>query len=263
MPSMRLPTARRMRFARSCPTRYSTIRAGERWLAYWLGWPDVSLLSVCRRRCPRTFHRLAPPRSLLSRSWEVSSAVEQIALALADEEVDVQISAAVALGRLEEDREGASAHLRLALQSPHAPVRAAAARALGKLGAEDAVPALRGLVRDEAAQVALAAVEGLRRIRDSDAADAFVESLGHGDAEVVKEGLRAICASGGARAVDRVAVGLAHAAWDVRQVAANLLGELGPESVKHLEGRLEVENDSLVRTALTQAIERVGKRSES
>lgn len=182
---------------------------------------------------------------------------ELAAMALADEDVDVQTAAAAALGamRVEPGRGVAIESLLLVLASGTPRVQAAAARALGLLGDGSAVESLRDLARSRAPGVAVAALEALRAIRDPALEDLLVESLGHGDIEVVKQALRAIHEHGGARAASRLAVALAHSHWDVRRLAAVLLGGVGtPESRATLAAHRATETDDLVLTAIDAAL---------
>lgn len=184
-------------------------------------------------------------------------AAELAAMALADEDIDVQTAAAAALGgmRAEPARGVAVESLMLALVSVSPRVQAAAARALGALGDDGALEPLRDLARSRAPGVAVAALEALRAVHDPLLEDLLVESLGHLDTEVVKQALRAIHDHGGARAASRLAIALAHAQWDVRRLAALLLGELGtPASRATLAAHLATETDDLVRAAIDQGL---------
>ncbi len=187
-------------------------------------------------------------------------AAEHVALALADDDVGVQSAAARALGRIrdEEGRPAGADHLLLALGSDSPAVRAAAARGLGEAGDGRAVEPLRELVREGAPGVAVAAMQALRTMHDPTLGDLLVEALGHDDEEVVKQALRALAESGGERMASRLAVGLTHAAWDVRRLAAVLLGELGSgEAEQALEARFGIEGDDLVREAIEEALGRI------
>ena len=188
-------------------------------------------------------------------------AAEHVALALADESVDVQTAAARALGRLRdgEGRPVGAEHLLLALGSESPAVCAAAARALGDAGEGRAVEPLRELVRAGAPGVAVAAMEALRALSDPTLGDLLVEALGHTDEEVVKQALLAIHEAAGERAGARIALGLSHSAWDVRRLAAELLGEIGGAGSRAaLEARYDEETDDLVRTAIEVALAAVG-----
>lgn len=190
-------------------------------------------------------------------------AAEHVALALTDENVDVQTAAARALGsiRAADGRHVGTGHLLLALESESPAVRAAAARALGEAGEGRAVELLRELVREGAPGVAVAAMEGLRALKDPTFGDLLVEALGHGDPEVVKQALLAIQETDSERAAARLAVGLSHSAWDVRAMAAKLLGRVkGEDARRALEERLQVETDDLVRASIESALRGTGGR---
>jgi HEAT repeat protein len=187
-----------------------------------------------------------------------SRAAEQVCLALADEDLDVQAAAAHALGELRDDDGNPVGveELLLTLQSAEPTVVAAAARALANTGETRAIEPLRELLREGSPGVALAAIEGLRALADPVLGDLLVEALGHPDEEVVKEVLSAIAESRGGRTVSRLSVGLSHPAWDVRRHAAQLLAAHGgAEARAALEARWETEDDELVRQALSRALE--------
>jgi len=183
-------------------------------------------------------------------------AAEAIPFALADEAPEVQATAARALGRIGGPR--ASDALLAALSATDARVRAAAARALADAKEPRAVPLLRERVRSEDGLVALAALEALAVLGDASLGSLLVEALGHADAEVVKQALRSIGALREPRAATRIALCLDHPSWDVRSTAATLLGALrDPESQAALTARLATEEDSLVTSAIAEALGRL------
>jgi HEAT repeat protein len=188
--------------------------------------------------------------------------VDDVTLALADESVDVRMAAARVLGSLrdEDGRPVGAEQLLLALSSESAAVRGAAARALGVTGDGRAVEALRELLRDREPGVAVAAMEGLRALRDPTLGDLLVEALGHQDDEVVKQALLALREAAGGRMAHRLTLGLSHPSWDVRRLAAGLLGQVGgDEVVAALRARLEDEPDDLVRAAVTESLNKLGE----
>ncbi|MCZ7677993.1 MAG: HEAT repeat domain-containing protein [Sandaracinaceae bacterium] len=149
--------------------------------------------------------------------------------------------------------------LRLAVRAQFDPVIAAAARALGAIGDRASIPVLRELVREGRAGVAAPAMESLRALSDPGLDELLVEALGQSDEELVKEALRAIAERPGSRRAARIALALEHPAWDVRQLAARLLGEVGGEdTAAALLDRLSREADAGVRAALERALEAVG-----
>lgn len=183
-----------------------------------------------------------------------------LAIGLADEDPDVQIVAAQALGRLRDDQGGVHVdELLLALESELAHVRAAVARALGESGSPLAVAPLRDLLRDPESGVAVAAVEALGRLGPNELAQRLEPALLHSDSEVVKAALRALSEWQDPAAIEALSGALSHPAWDVRQLSAELIGELGdPKALPVLATQLERETDDLVRLALSDAFARLG-----
>jgi len=184
-------------------------------------------------------------------------AAQMVALALADENSDVQVAAAQVLGRLRDERGGVpgASELMLAVQSEHAQVRAAVARALGNTGLLMAVEPLCDLLRDDDGGVAIAAIDGLGQIAGDTLADKLKDALIHPDREVVKAALRALAATRDPDAPSELIAALAHDAWDVRQVAAELIGDLRVVSARPaLAAQLARESDDLARAALSDAL---------
>ncbi len=181
-------------------------------------------------------------------------AAELAGFALADEDVDVQVAAVGVLGRLDEEGDGLDG-LRLALRATFEPVVAAAARALGMLGDTSSAAQLRELVSEGQPGVAVAAMEALRAMNDPALDDLLVEALGASDDELVKEALRAIARRESPRRAARVALALEHGAWDVRQLAANLLGEIDSDEARGaLTRRAEREGDRLVLASIERSL---------
>jgi HEAT repeat protein len=183
-----------------------------------------------------------------------------LAIGLADEDPDVQIVAAQALGRLRDDHGGAPVdELLLAVQSDLAHVRSAVARALGESGSPMAVEPLRELLRDPDSGVAVAAVEALGLLGPEKLAERLEAALLHRDSEVVKAALRALSEWRDPSALEALTSALAHAAWDVRQLCAELIGELGDRrALSAVSQQLAREHDDLVRLALSDAFARIG-----
>jgi HEAT repeat protein len=138
---------------------------------------------------------------------------------------------------------------------------AAAARALGVIRDRASLPTLRELVSEGRPGVAVAAMESLRALEDPGLDELLVQALGQSDEELVKEALRAIAQSAAPRREARIALGLEHGAWDVRQLAAQLLARIGGEvAVSALERRLDRESDAGVRVAIGEALAQLGGR---
>lgn len=185
------------------------------------------------------------------------AAAELVGYALTDESPVVQVAAARVLGSLR-DESGELIGLDgllLGLESELAAVQSAAARALGEAKVDSAASRLEELTRSTAPGVAFAAVGALREIGAEGLPDLLVETLGHPDEEVVKQALRAIAELGGERAVPRMAIGLLHGSWDVRALAARLLGaDAGGAALQALHDRRQVEEDSMVLQAIAEAL---------
>jgi HEAT repeat protein len=184
-------------------------------------------------------------------------ALEPVVFALSDEEPDVRLAAARALGRMrDEDGSviGFDRLVELSRREDDPRLRGASARALGDSGDPRALAPLGALVKAEP-MVAVAALEALGRIVDPGRTELYIEALAHSDAEVVKAALRALSVEAQARGLAHVGACLDHAAWDVRRLAAELLGRAGGETALGLlRGRLALEDEPLVKDAVSLAI---------
>jgi HEAT repeat protein len=184
-------------------------------------------------------------------------AAEMVALALADENSDVQVAAAQVLGKLRDERGGVpgASELMLAVRSEHAQVRAAVARALGATGLEQAIEPLTDLLRDDDGGVAIAAIDALGQLTSRTLTETLRDALVHPDREVVKAALRALASAHDPAASSELIAALAHDAWDVRQVAAEMLGDLRTVRARPaLAAQLARETDDLARAALSEAL---------
>ncbi|MGO9838062.1 MAG: HEAT repeat domain-containing protein [Polyangiaceae bacterium] len=190
------------------------------------------------------------------------AAADAVVFALADEEHEVQLAAARALGRLRrpEALVGVVADTR-------DPVFAATAlRALGDADPARALASARPLVTHPDPAIACAAVDAIGQLAPRGAAhasthlemaceDALFEALDHADPEVVKLALSLVGAEPGARALARLGLCLEHASWEVRRLAAELLGQdrrAGAQGL--LRARYERERDPVVRAAIGSAV---------
>ncbi|HEY5146471.1 MAG TPA: HEAT repeat domain-containing protein, partial [Polyangiaceae bacterium] len=190
------------------------------------------------------------------------AAADVIIFALADEEQEVQLAAARALGRL-----GRAETLVGVVRDTRDPsLTATALRALGDADPDRALASARPLVAHADAAVACAAVEAIGHLRAARAAgriglqtavaceDALFAALDHPDEEVVKLSLSLVGAQPGARALARLGLCLDHPSSEVRCVAAELLGQDSSASARALlKSRYEREQDQLVRAAIASA----------
>ncbi len=184
-----------------------------------------------------------------------------VALALADEDTEVQVVAAQVLGRIRDENGLASGEpeLVLALNSDLSQVRQAAARALGQTGSARAVDPLRELLVSEDVGVAMAAVEALGHLSPGHLSGILEGAVTHRDSEVVKAALRALADSHDPEAVAPILKALTHSAWDVRKLAAELLGGLGSShGAQALRTQLAIENDDLARETMELVLRGLG-----
>jgi HEAT repeat protein len=190
------------------------------------------------------------------------AAADAIIFALADEEHEVQLAAARALGRL-----GRAETLVGVVRDTRDPtLTATALRALGDADPDRALASARPLVGHSDAAVACAAVEAIGHLRSSRAIghvpphvavaceDALFAALDHPDEEVVKLSLSLVGSQPGARALARLGLCLDHVSAEVRCVAAELLGQDNSAGARALlKARYEREKDQLVRAAIASA----------
>jgi HEAT repeat protein len=190
------------------------------------------------------------------------TAADAIVFALADEEHEVQLAAARALGRL-----GRAETLVGVVRDTRDPsLTATALRALGDADPDRALASARPLVSQPDAALACAAVEAIGHLRASRGSsrvpahvlsaceDVLFTALDHPDDEVVKLSLSLVGAHPGARALARLGLCLDHVSAEVRCVAAELLGQDSSTGARALlRARFERENDQGVRAAIAHA----------
>jgi HEAT repeat protein len=191
------------------------------------------------------------------------AAAEAVVFALADEEHEVQLAAIRALGRLGR----ADPLIGLVADTRDPVLTATTLRALGDADPARALAAARPLVTRAEAAVACAAVEAIGHLAFTRGAsrlpphvstaseDALFAALDHPEPEVVKLALSIVGAQPGARALARLGLCLDHASWEVRRVAAELLGQdKSPGAQALLRARYEREKEPLVRDAIAAAV---------
>jgi HEAT repeat protein len=185
--------------------------------------------------------------------------VEAVAFALTDEEREVQLVAVRALGRLRAS-DGSAAGIAQLLElvgrsEEDEELAAAAVRALGDAKDPRALGVLRPIARTGTPMVAVAAVEALSTMGDPRRVDSLTAALSHSDSEVVKAALRAIAGERDVRVAAHIGACLDHQAWDVRRLAADLLGQTGGETaIELLRAKLANEAEPLVKDAVHRAL---------
>ena len=211
-------------------------------------------------RVRRLAREAAPP--LRAAAVEVVAAVDpsggmELARgALTDEAPRVRAAAVRVLGQLGDA--SLAEPLRRALADDALEVRLAAIEAVGECGAVERAHELEALVEHSEGAIAFRAVQSLARL-GALYDGALRRAVKHEDPEVVKVALLA-----GAALTEgvQVAVGLlGHPSWDVRAVAARVLGDSGGlECLPAARAALEAETDGLARRALVDAVHRLSER---
>jgi HEAT repeat protein len=189
----------------------------------------------------------------------VAQAIEAVSFGIADEAAEVQLAAVRALGRMRDEhgRAAGVAHLLEVVKTlTDDEVSVAAIEALGDANDPSALDVLRGVARQGAPMRAVAAVEAIGRIDAPGRVEALIHALSHPEPEVVKAAVRAIASEErDPRAAGHVAACLDHEAWDVRRLAAELLGRRGDASAKQLlRQRLIDEREPLVREEIQRSL---------
>jgi HEAT repeat protein len=191
-------------------------------------------------------------------------ALDAVRFALADEEEGVRVEAVRALGRLkgkDQSLVGVPALLEVVSEARDPVLLLAALRALGESSDSRGLSVLGPLVRSTDARVAVAAVEALSRHADPRRLSSLFDGLHHAEPEVVKAAMLAIAAEPDPRVIVHLGACLDQSAWDVRRLAADLLGRVPSEaSAALLRARLPVEQDPMVKDALARALESTGQR---
>ncbi len=186
-------------------------------------------------------------------------AVEAVSFALTDEAAEVQVAAIRALGRMRDGRGhpiGVAHLLEVVRTFDDDGLGVAAIEALGETGDPSAIEVLRGVARQGAARRAVAAVEAIGRIDAQGRVDALIHALSHPEPEVVKAALRVLTKEErDPRAAAHVGACLDHEVWDVRRLAAELLGRRSDIAAKHLlRQRLVDEREPLVREEIQRSL---------
>ena len=209
-------------------------------------------------------------------------AVEVLRVALADEEHEVQMAAARALGRLCTARDAlrASDVLDLVDRSGESDLVAATVRAIGEglslayttseeepvpsRPTADLVPALGLFARGAPSPVAIAAVEALghaQRAGAPSAVGALGAALDHPDDAVVKAALLKLSGAASAggpdadAALPAIARALTHVRQAVRILAVELLADAEPDDAhRWLAQKLATEPDRKVKDAILRAL---------
>ena len=185
--------------------------------------------------------------------------VQDIILALADEDREVRLAAARVLGGIRSKE--AAEPLLLLLSDEDIWVKAAAVESLGKIGTEDAVKAVKGLLDDDNGMVVCAALEAMAMIAIQghqtieETKPWVVKCLSHDDTEVVKVAAHVLGRLDKKGSAAEILSLLEHTDWDVRAHVVDILSGIGDNSIRScLEMHLKVETDDLVKQKIAEAL---------
>ncbi|BAZ68082.1 hypothetical protein NIES4106_28410 [Fischerella sp. NIES-4106] len=183
-------------------------------------------------------------------------AISHIQPALNDEDSDVRIRAAEALGKI-----GSSEAVevwKLALNNKYSNVRIRAAEALVKIGSSEVVEVLKKALNDEDFRVRSRAANALVKIGSSEAVKVLKLAFNHEDSDVRIRAANALEEIGSSEAVEVLKLALNHEDSDVCIIAAKALGEIGSsEAVEVLKQALNHE-DFDVRIRAAEALGEIG-----
>ncbi len=181
--------------------------------------------------------------------------LQTLRLALTDEDADVRRLTTEVLGAIGDPE--ALSPLELALQDEDIWVRASAVRALGRLGGARALVLVGQALADPVGLVGIAALETLGEASPEQAYDLCRQALGHSDEEVVTAAVKLLTGSGRSDWLAEARPGLLnHRHWDVRANFIRAMADLeGQACRKHLEDRLVVEGEDLVRQQIRDLLE--------
>ena len=187
---------------------------------------------------------------------EGPEAAELAAMALADEDADVRVSALRTLAARSDEAGRAIAEPRIALElkGDLPAVRAEACRALAKLDARGRAESIARLLDDAASEVRIAALSTLVHWGDARGLAALPAALAHEDSEVVKAAVA--LARGNAGLALPLRNLLSHPAWDVRHATVLALASTDRAAVV---AHRSVETDGLVLTAIDEVLSAPGR----
>jgi len=134
-------------------------------------------------------------------------------------------------------------------------------RCLGKIGGENILKTIKGLVGDDNGIVVCAALEAMAKIAAGERQTIeeikpwVVKCLSHNDTEVVKAALQVIARIDKEGAASAILPLLEHADWDVRAQVVDILSDRKDDFIRNcLKTHLKVETDNLVKQKITEAL---------
>ena len=187
---------------------------------------------------------------------ESSAGVSHLVMALADEDADVRVAAAGALGEF--GVEEVLDPLLLALQDEDLWVKCAALKSLGKLRNERALPCIAEIVSHAEGLELISALEALAEIGGEKVAALVKKALENPDEEVVKAAIEILVRNGDAWIDEYQDTLLGHYHWDVRRSFINAMAaQRGAKALPLLRSSFETESDNLVKETIAALMDRL------
>lgn len=186
-----------------------------------------------------------------------ASSLESLALALADEDVDVRATAAMMLGRIRDDegRPVGAERLQHAIDHESPVVQTAAVLALVDIGETRARDRIAKLVHSTHPEVAATAIGALRSFGFDRVTELALDAAKSGAEEVVVATLRVLAdREVPESAHEFVRVSLGHASWEARLAAVEVAATLR-EGRGWLGDAYSAESEPMVRRAIETALE--------
>ena len=140
-------------------------------------------------------------------------------------------------------------------------VKVAALESLGKIGKENVIKIMKGLVDDANGMIVCAALEAMVSIavREPQTIEEIkpwvAKCLFHNDAEVVKVATQVMMRIDEEGAVNAIIPLLEHSDWDVRVQVVDILSKRKDGFIRTcLETHFKIETDDLVKQKITEAL---------
>ena len=134
-------------------------------------------------------------------------------------------------------------------------IAGAAARALGKLGAREALSKMRAMFKDTATH--LDAAIALAYMGEKDGVQALIETLGSDNSAAVRRAMDALKEVGDV-ATDAICDAAQRGAIAVRVCALQLLGELKPPKAMEILSRATEDKNNSIKVAALEALGKIG-----
>jgi HEAT repeat protein len=176
-------------------------------------------------------------------------------MALADEDADVRIAAAGALGAIGGD--DVIDPLLFALSDEAPWVKCAVLKSLARLKSDRSVPAIEEVFERDAGLVVIAALEALAKIGGYNVLGTVRKGLENADEEVIKAAIEILSRNGDDWLNEHGDKLLYHPHWDVRRTFIKAMVALrGEKALPLLRSVLETESDTLVKETITEIMDR-------